>query len=100
MSLRLNRDIDPYAEDVDNIIGTCRCGARWTGERVCHCGVCHLTFTSVGPFDFHQTITRKRVRCMSEQQLRAKGYEPNDNGHWRKPRPEDTIPGHSQENDQ
>jgi hypothetical protein len=68
--------------------GMCRCGATWTGERTCHCSACHLTFTSVGPFDAH-----RRGRCLSEAELRAKGYEPNEHGHWRKPAPEGTFQG-------
>ena len=66
----------------------CKCGARWQGEAIAHCAVCHLTFTTVGNFDYHLY----RERCRTEAELRDKGYEPNDAGHWRKPIPEDKRP--------
>lgn len=67
--------------------GMCRCGATWTGGKICHCATCHLTFTSVNGFDGH----RRNGHCLSESDLRAKGYEPNDRGHWRKPAPEGSF---------
>jgi len=34
---------------------SCRCGARWTGQRMAHCAAdCHRTFTSVTAFDRHR----------------------------------------------
>jgi hypothetical protein len=78
------------AEPVDELyIGGCKCGARWKGEAIAHCAVCHLTFTTVNNFDYH---TRGGGRCRTEAELRAKGYEPNNAGHWRKPMPEDQRP--------
>ena len=71
--------------------GMCRCGARWPGDRVCHCSSCHLSFTSVGPFDAHRAAPGDDRRCMTGDELRAKGYEPNTNGHWRKPAPEGSF---------
>lgn len=75
--------------------GSCRCGARWFGEAICHCATCHLTFTSIGPFDAHRVgpIGKPRRRCWTEAELRDKGYEPNSHGHWRRPRPAGSIPG-------
>jgi hypothetical protein len=32
------------------------CGARWTGQRVSHCGGCHITTSGISAFDAHQTI--------------------------------------------
>lgn len=76
---------------IERTPGMCRCGARWGGERLCHCAVCHLTFTSEGPFDAHRTGPMSARHCLSEAELRAKGYEPNSRGHWRKPAPEGTF---------
>jgi hypothetical protein len=33
---------------------TCRCGTRWSGTRIAHCGACHETFSGVAPFDAHR----------------------------------------------
>lgn len=87
--------ITPMAAEVhddDNHagFGTCRCGARWWGHAICHCGACHMTFTSVGPFDKH----RFRGRCRTADEMQKLGYEPNEREQWRKPRPEESIPGH------
>jgi hypothetical protein len=85
----------PDAADFDNDdagkagrgYGVCAiCGTEWQGFRICHCATCHLTFTAVGGFDAH----RAHGRCANPDQLRAKGYEPNDAGHWRIPAPEGT----------
>ena len=87
-NVRLTKDITP-TEPVDELyVGGCKCGARWKGEAIAHCAVCHLTFTTVGNFDYHLF----KSRCRTESELRAKGYEPNDAGHWRKPIPEDKRP--------
>lgn len=92
----LNAPSDDEYDD-DTIRGNCNgCSARWTGERICHCSRCHLTFTSVGPFDAHQRWNYQtepaRVKCLTPDELRDKGYEPNENDQWRKPRPIDTLP--------
>lgn len=53
----------PAADFRANLTGTrafedlphrCRCNARWAGSNTCHCGACHLTFSSVGTFDKHR----------------------------------------------
>lgn len=31
-----------------------KCKGEWTGAGRCHCGGCHLTFSSLGAFDLHQ----------------------------------------------
>lgn len=69
-------------------LGTCGCGALWGGFDTCHCPSCHLTFTSVGPYDFH----RYQGHCRTPDELRDRGYSPNDKGWWRIPRPEDSLP--------
>jgi hypothetical protein len=75
----------------DEIIGACRCGARWTGEAIAHCATCHLTFASVNGFDAHRD-RRGEGRCRAPDELRKRGLKPNESGHWRRPRPLDTIP--------
>jgi hypothetical protein len=72
--------------------GTCGgCRGWWRGERVCHCASCHLTFTSIGPFDAHRDGPMNDRRCRTEPELRQRGYEPNDSGYWRQPMPADVI---------
>ncbi len=70
----------------------CACGTGWTGLSVCHCAACHLTFTAVGSFDEHRTGPTDTRRCMTRDELRRRGMEPNANGHWRHPRPEESKP--------
>ena len=36
------------------------CDVKWTGDRTCHCGACHLTFTCLSAFDAH----RKDFGCL------------------------------------
>ena len=94
-------DLDETAEDLD--------GGEWdeldddawdddedddededdiTGAATCECAVCHLRFTSVGPFDRH----RRHGRCLTADELRELGLEPNKHGLWRRPRPADSLP--------
>lgn len=80
--------LEPYGDKT--IIGYCRCGAKWAGENLCHCATCHLTFMSVTGFDAHRD--RLAIQCRTEDELRKRGYEPNPQGHWRRPRPEESIP--------
>jgi hypothetical protein len=73
--------------------GCRRCGTRWQGEAIAHCGRCHLTFTTVGNFDAHLDGRRNPVPgCRTEAEMRERGYEPNAAGHWRKPMPEGKAP--------
>lgn len=89
--LRVNSALDAEEKHDDSIgRGACRCGARWFGLSICHCATCHLTFTTVTGFDVH----RFRNRCRTQTELRAKGYEPNDDGHWREPLPAGQEPWH------
>lgn len=78
----------------------CGCGTRWSALDVAHCAVCHLTFTSAGPFEEHRTgdthprdPAKDTRRCRTPDELRERGMEPNDKGWWRRPRPADTLPG-------
>lgn len=72
------------------------CGGHWSGEKICHCSLCHLTFTHINGFDAHRPGTGERG-CMDEAALRERGYAPNSHGHWRKPRPPESLP--QKEND-
>ena len=54
------------------------------------CTSCWLDFKSVGGFDAHRIFGGKKDdwkqrRCLTEKELRAKGYEPNDRKEWRIP---------------
>jgi hypothetical protein len=62
---------------------TCACGAAWTGALICHCAACHLTFTAIRCFDAH----RRGGRCATPDELRARGYSPDERDHWRLPMP-------------
>lgn len=35
-------------------MGSCRCGARWSGYRTAHCAKCHTTFSGLTSFDHHR----------------------------------------------
>lgn len=66
-----------------------RCDAKWLGLSLCHCAVCHRTFTGITNFDAHRVFgvdedwdTR---RCMTEGEIAAAGMVPNHNGHYMKP---------------
>jgi hypothetical protein len=82
--------LEPYGDKA--VIGSCGCGARWAGENLCHCSVCHLTFMSVSGFDKHRVGPVGQTRCRTPEELTAVGMEPNESGHWRKPRPLETLP--------
>lgn len=85
----------PVYADEDDYPGSCRCGARWNGERPAHCTTCHITFGGNAGFDFHRVgpyYPAGRRRCLTTEALIAKGYAPNDKGHWRIPRPPESIP--------
>jgi hypothetical protein len=73
------------------ITGSCGCGARWEGENVCHCPTCHLSLMSVTGFDLHRFGPVGTTRCLTEVELRDKGFEPNDRGIWRRPMPADAL---------
>lgn len=58
------------------------------------CGQCGVTFNSVGAFDAHRTgafevrdgkgkvVKAKTRRCLTEQEMRDRGMEPNEHGRW------------------
>ena len=92
ISVNWAADAVPEVEDENLYPGSCRCGTHWYGEAICHCAACHLTFTTIGPFDAHRVGKYPNRRCQTEKELRERGYEPNTHGHWRKPRPAGSIP--------
>ena len=49
-----------------------------------HCGGCHQMFTSLSAFDMHRTgkFERKKRRCLTEQDMLAKGMVQNTKGWW------------------
>lgn len=57
------------------------------------CRTCGLNFTSVTGFDAHRVGQYERPgvpgsntrRCLTGDELREKGYEPDDQGRWRRP---------------
>lgn len=63
---------------------TCKCGATWSGKRLEHCTVCHETFTGTSAGDKHRTGTYwpDERRCLSVDEMAAKGMTRNRNGHW------------------
>lgn len=80
---RLSVDLDVAHEEVDGYATCGGCTTVWVGHLICHCATCHLTFTAVGGFDLH----RRGGACHTPDQLRARGLEPDEHGHWRKPMP-------------
>lgn len=82
--------LEPHGDKA--VIGYCACSAKWAGENLCHCSLCHLTFMSVTGFDKHRSGPVGITQCRTADGLREIGMEPNELGYWRKPRPLDTIP--------
>lgn len=75
--------LEPYGDKT--VIGYCGCGAKWAGENLCHCSLCHMTFMSVGGFDKHRIGPVDNAHCRTPDELREAGLEPNEAGHWRRP---------------
>lgn len=65
---------------------------KLSGNR-CRCGACNLTFNSVAAFDAHRggTYSPPSRYCRSPEQMRARGYEPDENDVWRKPLPKAAL---------
>ena len=71
-------------------MGTCGCGATWTGARMEHCSEpgCHQTFSGTASGDMHRTgahhISRGpgRRRCLTADEMIAKGMVKNARGAW------------------
>lgn len=96
--LRAIPELAPVVDGKDDraVVGNCiQCGTYWRGALICHCATCHLTFTSVGPFDEH----RYQGRCRTQAELTERGLEPNDAGQWRRPMPADRNPWNKEKTD-
>jgi hypothetical protein len=58
---------------------------------VSHCTSCGLTFRSAHGFDKHRIGAYSSAppaygrRCLTPDELRARGYEPDGKGRWRQP---------------
>lgn len=65
-------------------MSACRCGATWSGKRLEHCAVCHLTFTGTTAGDKHRTGSYwpDERRCLTDEEMREKGMAQNSRGHW------------------
>jgi hypothetical protein len=54
----------------------------------CECRCCGLRFKSESAYDAHRVGTYGiDRRCLTEAELRARGYEPDPRGYFRKPYP-------------
>jgi hypothetical protein len=51
---------EPGTTDPEKLPHSHRCGTRWNGKGVSHCGACCVTFTGVSTFDLH----RRNGRCV------------------------------------
>jgi hypothetical protein len=52
-----------------------------------YCGGCHHVFSSVKAFDLHRTGSHelRQRRCLSKDEMRAKGMRQNGQGIWTSP---------------
>lgn len=56
--------------------------------RIEHCAACHQTFTGTSSGDRHRTgdhaisLGPKRRRCLTPEEMRAKGMTQNARGQW------------------
>lgn len=58
-----------------------------TGQKS-ECTACGLLFTHTYGFDAHRVGPYTARRCLTVEELTAKGYAANGAGFWRKPKPE------------
>lgn len=67
---------------------SCTCGATWSGHRIEHCPACHQTFTGTSAGDKHRVgdhaVSRgpNRRRCLTPDEMRARGMGQNGRGQW------------------
>ena len=54
---------------------------------VSYCTGCRRTFSSVSAFDLHRVglFTRSQRRCLTPQEMHARGLAQNDKGQWTLP---------------
>lgn len=67
----------PRPEELKGQVGTCGCGAWWTGQNTSHCTACHETFTGITAFDAHHRGGHKHPSTMEALALidRAHGQK-------------------------
>lgn len=60
------------------------CSETWGGKRLEHCTACHETFTATSSGDRHRTGSYfpDERRCLTPDEMRAKGMTQNARGHW------------------
>lgn len=71
-------------------MGTCGCGATWTGAKMEHCPEpgCHQTFSGTRSGDKHRTGEHHistgpdRRRCRTVEEMLAAGMVQNQRGVW------------------
>ena len=69
-------------------MGTCNCGATWTGFKLEHCPGCHQSFTGTAAGDMHRVGDHDlsqgpgRRRCLTISEMEAKGMAQNGRGVW------------------
>lgn len=83
--LRLQRHLHAVEveEDVEKLVASCRCGARWTGTKPEHCTVCHQTFGSTTAGDKHRYGKPEQRRCRTEEWMTAQGWTKDERDIWR-----------------
>lgn len=66
------------------VMTACKCGATWTGKRMEHCTACHATFSGTTAGDKHREgdYFPDTRRCLSADEMRAKGMARNGRGVW------------------
>lgn len=57
---------------MSELISCGKCGEKWSGVRVCHCGGCHETFSSLSAFDAHQRGTTPGQLCKKPEEMTDK----------------------------
>jgi hypothetical protein len=60
-------------------LSVCECGARWWGERACHCEGCHEVFTGVEAFENHRRGLANGRYCVFPDAL---GLTRDSRGWW------------------
>ena len=53
------------------------------GSNICLCRACGALFRAVGTFDLHRTGPHGARRCMTPDELVARGYIRDPRGRWR-----------------
>lgn len=71
------------------LCNTCKgCEASWTGLKMCHCGACHRTFSTVRLFDKHRSPVGDHGSCKDPSTITTRVGDPVmvlAGGVWRGP---------------